>query len=66
LAEQLAWAYSISSGPAKSRVPPQWEDAFTLAAALAAGAQEIGRRRRLAHAVVGRAQARSIQDVRER
>ncbi len=45
---------------------PQWKDAFALAAALAADTQEIERGHRLAHAVVDRAQARSIQDVRER
>lgn len=28
LAEQIAWADSISSGPSKSRVPPEWKDAF--------------------------------------
>ena len=28
LAEQIAWADSISSGPSKTRVPPQWKDAF--------------------------------------
>ncbi|MGL6113243.1 MAG: chitosanase, partial [Rubrivivax sp.] len=28
LAEQIAWADSISSGPSKTRVPPEWKDAF--------------------------------------
>ena len=28
LAKQIAWADSISSGPDKSRVPPEWKDAF--------------------------------------
>ena len=28
LAEQIAWADSISSGPSKTRVPPEWRDAF--------------------------------------
>jgi hypothetical protein len=28
IAEQLAWADSISSGPSKSRVPPPWRAAF--------------------------------------
>ncbi|HYN58510.1 MAG TPA: peptidoglycan-binding domain-containing protein [Rubrivivax sp.] len=28
LAEQIAWADSISSGPSKTRVPPKWKDAF--------------------------------------
>jgi len=28
LAKQIAWADGISSGPDKSRVPPEWKDAF--------------------------------------
>lgn len=28
LAKQVAWADGISSGPDKSRVPPEWKDAF--------------------------------------
>ena len=28
LAEQVAWADSISSGPSKTRVPDEWKDAF--------------------------------------
>jgi hypothetical protein len=28
LAEQITWADSISSGPSKTRVPPEWKDAF--------------------------------------
>lgn len=28
LAQQIAWADSISSGPSKTRVPPAWQDAF--------------------------------------
>jgi hypothetical protein len=28
LAEQIAWADAISSGPSKTRVPPEWKDAF--------------------------------------
>jgi hypothetical protein len=28
LAEQIAWADSISSGPSRTRVPPEWRDAF--------------------------------------
>lgn len=28
LAEQITWADSISSGPGKTRVPPEWKDAF--------------------------------------
>jgi hypothetical protein len=28
LAEQIAWADSISSGPSKTRVPAEWKDAF--------------------------------------
>ncbi len=28
IAEQVAWADSISSGPSKSRVPPEWRAAF--------------------------------------
>ena len=28
LAQQIAWADSISSGPSKTRVPPEWKDAF--------------------------------------
>jgi hypothetical protein len=28
LAEQITWADGISSGPSKTRVPPEWKDAF--------------------------------------